>query len=91
MDKILTDLDDVFLNDFLADTFVDKLLGRAGRLAYLIPSVRPFVGMLWAAKTAADRHHNLRRARSARQQYPAKRFAHAAAWIRVLLRPPSWT
>ena len=86
--KMLTDLAEIFNNDALMETTVDRLLGRAGRLAYLVPSARPYVGMLWSAKSAADRHHSEHGRRGGRR-YPTSRFQHAAAWIYTLLRPPA--
>ena len=88
IEKMCDDLDLVFANNSLNEADVDRILGRAGRLAYLIPHVKPYVGMLWAAKGAADRFHAAHHRRTAKRRYPAQRFRHAATWIRTLLRPP---
>ena len=63
----------------------DRMVGRAGRLAYLVPACRPFVLSLYAALTAGratgptDDH--------SRPMVPASRFAPAARWLLALVRP----
>ncbi len=63
VDKMITDLSLIFTDKALTEVTVHRLLGRAGRLAYLFPNVKPYVGMLWSAKAAADRHHDEQQAR----------------------------
>ena len=63
---------------------VERMIGRAGRLAYLIPGCRPFVSSLFAAfaatKTGEDHDAQL-------DFLPVSRFAPAARWIHSLIRP----
>jgi len=63
------------------------MLGKAGRLAYLIPPARPFVAALWGgfAGAQAAAHHGKREAPPGR--FASKRFSRAARWLRTLLRP----
>jgi hypothetical protein len=68
---------------------VDQVLGRVGRLAYIVPAVRPYLAALWAAACSSDRTRRDGRADAPPGRYPAKRFAVAAAWLRTLLRPPA--
>ena len=88
IDKMLADLALIFENVTLNEATVDRVLGRGGRLAYLVPHVKPYVTMLWAAKSASDRHHAQQHKRVTGRRYPAQRFRHAASWIQTLLRPP---
>ena len=65
-----------------------KMLGRCGRVAYIVPSARPFVNGLWGAFSAACQAAS----RSHRPEAPpgklaCVRFAWAASWLRELLRP----
>ena len=57
---------------------IDRTLGRAGRLAYIIPSARPFVTALWAALQAANDSAPGRRRGAPLGMVPAKRFAKAS-------------
>jgi len=74
----------------VTDHTLDVTLGKAGRLAYLVPASRPWVTALWGAlagsRSAADS--------PAKPEAPpgchaTRRFAVAARWLRVLLRPPA--
>jgi len=70
-----------------SQTEIDSLLGKAGRIAYLVPSSRPWVGALWGAlagSKAASRHKR----EAPPDRYPRKRFSSAARWLQTLLRPP---
>ena len=88
VDKMVDDIDHLYEDSVISEKQVDQLLGRAGRLAYLVPVVKPYVSMLWAAKAAAYRHQSLHKARTSGRRYPTQRFQHAAGWIHTLLRPP---
>ena len=83
VEKMIHDIDSFQKEQHLDEKAIEKLLGRAGRLAYLIPAAKPFTSMLWAAKAATDSHCGGRARR-----YPLQRFAKALYWIRTLLRPP---
>ena len=70
------------------EAVVKRLLGRAGRVAFIVPDARPFVSALWAAFAAATGAV----AKSGRREAPpgrcaAKRFKHAARWLRALVAP----
>ena len=62
----------------------EKLVGRAGRIAYVVPAARPFVGGLYAALAAARRDHRGGQARCS-GMVPARRFATAACWLKALV------
>jgi len=66
---------------------LDTLLGKAGRLAYLVPTSRPFVSALWGAYGGAKRAATEGKREAPPGRYPALRFKRAARWIRTLLRP----
>ena len=64
----------------------EKLVGKAGRVAHIVPTARPFVAALWGALTASKRA-----GRGAAKEAPpgrvaCRRFATAAAWVRALVR-----
>ena len=82
------------LEPFLAGTGhvseedAQRTLGRCGRLAYLIPAVRPFVAGLWGAWAAAGRSASQGSREAPPGRVPAVRFQQAARWIHRLLNPP---
>ena len=68
-------------------TTMDRILGKAGRLAFLVPTCRPFVSALWGAMAGAKAAaHNVRR-EAPPGQFAAKRFTGAARWLSHLLDP----
>ena len=72
----------------ISEEDTQRTLGRCGRLAYLIPSVRPFVAGLWGAWAAADRSARRGHREAPPGRVPAVRFQQAARWIHRLLHPP---
>jgi len=66
---------------------LDTLLGKAGRLAYLIPTSRPFVSALWGAYGGAKQAAAAGAKEAPPGRYAVSRFRRAARWIRTLLRP----
>ena len=88
--------DDLFLSlaplakgtGHVANTMIEKVLGKSGRLAFLVPSVRPFVSCLWAALAGSRAAENSKRKEAPPGRHAARRFRDAAKWIQVLLRPP---
>jgi hypothetical protein len=66
----------------------ERLVGRAGRLAQIVPTTRTYAGALFAALTAAKRAAS--NTREAGREAPpgmvaVKRFRSAATWFRTLL------
>ena len=62
-----------------------SLVGKASRIAQVVPEATPFVGSLWAALVAAEAA-----AKSARPEAPpgrvaVRRFSAAAAWLLALV------
>ena len=84
IEKLILDIDYFMKVETIDEITVEKLLGRAGRLSYLVPATKPFTSMLWAAKMAADNFNT-----GHRRRYPLQRFSRALRWIRTLLRPPA--
>jgi len=73
----------------VTEATLDTLLGKAGRLAYVLPSTRPFVAALWAARAASQARSSSGNRRDAPPGcFPCARFAAAATWLRILLKPP---
>jgi len=72
-----------------ADAALDVVLGKAGRLAYILPATRPFVAALWGARAGSTSANFERKRREAPPgQHANKRFASAARWLCTLLSPP---
>ena len=63
----------------------EQLVGRAGRIAYVVPAARPFVAGLYAALAASKRDIGRGKSRSQGRVVPVRRFASAAAWLRALV------
>jgi len=60
-----------------------RLVGKAGRVAHIVPMANPFVHGLWGALSAAQK--------AGHQEAPpgqccTRRFCQAAAWLRALVR-----
>ena len=65
---------------------LEILIGKAARVAHVVPLAKPFVACLWAALAAARRLASDGHREAPRHHLPRRRFAHAAAWLRALLR-----
>ena len=72
----------------VTDEIVQRAIGRCGRLAYIVPAVRPFVSALWGALSASDAAARRGRPEAPPGSHPTSRFSTAARWILTLLRPP---
>ena len=64
----------------------EKLVGKAGRVAHIIPTARPFVAALWGALAAARQAGRGPRKEAPPGRVACKRFAVGAAWLRALVR-----
>ena len=67
----------------------ERLVGRAGRIAYIVPGARPFVAGLYAAMAAAKRDLKAGRTRLKSNVVACRRFVTAACWLRALVRGDS--
>ena len=65
---------------------LEVLIGKVARVAHVVPLAKPFVACLWAALAASRRLSDSGHREAPRHHLPRRRFAHAAAWIRALLR-----
>ena len=68
---------------------LDVILGKAGRLAYLIPAARPWVSALWGAWSGAQAAAKADVREAPPGRAACRRFSRAALWIRTLLHPPA--
>ena len=66
---------------------IDTILGKAGRVSYLIPDARPFVASLWGALAGCVDAETNKRREAPPGCRPCSRFAHGARWLRALLQP----
>ena len=73
----------------VSDRDLDGVLGKCGRLAFLIPGTRPFVSALWGARAASVEAARGRKREAPPGRHAARRFAPAARWLCTVLRPPS--
>ena len=65
---------------------LDVIIGKAARVAHVVPAAKPFVAALWGALSGARSaiRNGVREAPQGRA--PCRRFCYAAAWLRALLR-----
>jgi len=66
----------------------ERLLGRAGRLSYIVPCARPFVTSLWGAFLGTESAAKRGKRGAPPGKVPTTRFKEAVRWLSVLLRPP---
>ena len=58
-----------------------KMVGKAGRVAQVIPAARPFVGSLWAALTSAQSS----KSEAAPGHVAVRRFSSGASWLTAMI------
>jgi len=69
-------------------TDTERMLGRAGRLAYIVPTARPYITALWGAWAGSKEAAAQGRREAPPNRVPARRFQQAAMWVSTLLKPP---
>ena len=69
----------------ISDEETDQLVGRAARVAYVVPAAVPFAAALRTALADSRRTQAERRRREQRGLHAVRRFATAAAWFCALL------
>ena len=69
----------------ISDADAARLVGRAGRVAYVIPAAGPFAASLRAALEDARTTARTRRRQDQRGAHSVQRFAVASAWFEALL------
>ena len=67
----------------------EKLVGKAGRIAYIVPGARQFVSGLYAALAASKRDMASPKRRLKASVVPTRRFTTSACWMRALVRGDS--
>ena len=65
------------------------MVGKAERVAQIVPTAKPFVSALWAALTGALKAIEAGKPEVPPGQIPTQRFTTAAAWFQALLEPES--
>ena len=64
---------------------LDVLVGKAARVAHVVPLAKPFVAGLWGALAAAKKAAASNRREAPPHHAPTRRFCYSAAWITALL------
>ena len=70
----------------ISDADAARLVGRAGRVAFIVPAAGPFAAALRAALADARSTAEGKRRRDQRGSHASHRFATAASWFEALLR-----
>jgi len=73
----------------LSESRAERMLGKAGRLSFLIPTTRPYVNALWGALGGAREAAASHRREAPPGRVAARRFQQPAAWLVALLTPQS--
>ena len=69
----------------ISDSDANRLIGRAARVAFVVPAAAPFAAALRAALFDARQVASASRGHGQRSSHSCVRFAVAAAWFRALL------
>ena len=64
---------------------LDAIIGKAARVAHVVPAAKPFVAGLWGALSGARKAAASGQREAPPGRAPTRRFCFAAAWIRALL------
>ena len=64
---------------------LDALIGKAARVAHVVPSAKPFVAGLWAGLSEVRASAREGRREAPPGKVPCRRLCFAASWIRALL------
>ena len=64
---------------------LEVLVGKAARVAHVVPAARPFVAGLWGAMAAA-RRDAIAKSRPSLTRVSTRRFCYSASWVAALLR-----
>ena len=64
---------------------LDIIIGKAARVAHVVPAAKPFVASLWGALSGTRTATRTGRKEAPPGRAPCRRFCYAAAWLRALL------
>ena len=64
---------------------LDVIVGKAARVAHVVPAAKPFVAGLWGALAAAKRAATSMRKEAPPHHAATRRFCYSASWIAALL------
>ena len=65
--------------------YLEELIGKAGRVAHVVPAAKPFVAGLWGGLRAVREAEAHGRREAPPGRVPCRRLCYAAAWVRALL------
>ena len=65
---------------------LDIIVGKAARVAHVIPAAKPFIAGLWGALAGSRRAAATGQREAPPGRAPTRRFCYSASWIRALLR-----
>ena len=68
----------------VAHAELDVIIGKAARVAHVVPAAKPFVAGLWGALAAVQRAPSAGATRN-KVHVPCWRFCYSASWLRALL------
>ena len=89
VDSVIADLDQFLGQEKSLPMHVaERLVGRAGRIAQIVPSARPFAAALYAAQTAAKRSGDSLQPEAPPGRVAVRRFSVVSAWFKALLHDP---
>ena len=66
-------------------TEAEKTVGKAGRIAHIVPEARPFTGALYAALTCSEKAYSTGPREAPPGKAPCRRFKTAAKWVRLMI------
>ena len=64
---------------------LDGLIGKAARVAHVVPSAKPFVAGLWGGLRAIREAYDAGLRETSAGRVPCRRLCYAASWMRALL------
>ena len=73
------------LNGFVHFNTLEVVIGKAARVAHVVPAAKPFVAGLWGALSASRKAACGPRREAPLHHAPSRRFCYSAAWLRALL------
>jgi hypothetical protein len=88
---VLDDLEGLLVEKAVAAHIAERLVGRVGRIAQIVPSARPFAGAMYAALTASKQRVKQGRLEAPPGKVASCRFVTAARWFSTLLRDPLYS
>jgi hypothetical protein len=73
------------MTGYIGKTELDAIIGKAARVAFVVPMAKPFVAGLWGGLYAAIKESNLGVYSAPPGCVPCRRLCYAASWVWALL------